>query len=259
METEKFTKRQLSVLVLAMAAMLSVSFVLGVVTGFFLKSGISSAASTPVTVNVNVHSSGKDGTEVQTVTVDPAQEETAQTETEKTVENTMLPISAEELAAMKARVEEDEAGYGDHYQTFTHSAYKRAPDRIITKLGDQDGFHIYEKTDAYYEHLLEVSEDRMFYSTCEDFNLWCFTPDSVDTMMTSGEQYIIFDYDNGVAQRGDTAYQKDLVFRYSDQSRLYRLVRYLSYQTELIARENLPKKEFASDTTISGYKYMTTD
>ncbi len=41
-------------------------------------------------------------------------------------------------------------------------------------------------------HLLEVAEDRMYYSQADDFNLTCFTPDSMDRIMSSGANYIIF-------------------------------------------------------------------
>ena len=75
--------------------------------------------------------------------------------------------------------------------------YSRKPDRIIFKQGDKDGFYIFEQSDKAYEHLLVVSEDRMAYSVMQDYNLWCFTPDSIDTMTKSGDNYIIYDFDNG--------------------------------------------------------------
>ena len=52
---------------------------------------------------------------------------------------------------------------------------------------------MFDKEDENYEHLLEVVEDRMHYSVIDDYNLNCFTPVSINTMMTSGENYIIFD------------------------------------------------------------------
>lgn len=250
------TKKQMFVTALALALMLCVSFTLGVLFGLFVK---SSTASAPVTVNVNVHSSDGDGVEIQTVTVDDTQgkpEEAEEGTVEEKPEKRMVSVGPMEKANLRLQIEKDEADYGDNYQEFTHQAYQRKPDRIISKMGDQDGFHIYEKTDKHYAHLLEVAEDRMFWSTCEDYNLWCFTPDSVDTMMTSGDQYIIFDYDNDTTDVTDPDFQRDLVFRFTDQTRLYRLALYLSYQTELISREDLPKEEFAADTTISGYAYM---
>ena len=69
-------------------------------------------------------------------------------------------------------------------------------------------------------------------------------------MMTSGENYIIFDYDN------ENDYNKDLVFSFLENTRLYRLVTYLSYYKESILKDNLPKKEFANNTSITGYRYM---
>ena len=52
----------------------------------------------------------------------------------------------------------------------------------------------------------------MHYSVIDDFNLNCFAPDSINTMMTSGENYIIFDYDNGTLSEFDENYNKDIIF-----------------------------------------------
>ncbi|MBQ2937823.1 MAG: hypothetical protein IJE05_02945 [Clostridia bacterium] len=174
------------------------------------------------------------------------------------ISNTM---SNEELANLKAKIEQDEADYGDNYQKFTYSSYvyKKEPDRIYFKSSKVDGFYVFEKDDENYDHLLEVSEDRMHYSVIEDYNLYCFTPDSIDTMMTSGDNYIIFDYDNEGLDETDTDFNKDLIFRFSENTRLYRLVTYLSYYKDLITRENLNKDEFANNTNISGFKYMMYD
>lgn len=249
-------KKQIFTMALAMAAMFCVSFTLGVLFGLFVK---SNAAPASVTLNVNVNSSDGNGAETQTVTIDAAQGNQEDGTAKEEPEKRMVSVGPLEKANLKVQIIKDEADYGDNYRAFTHQVYKRKPDRIVSKVGDQDGFHIYEKTDEHYEHLLEVAEDRMFWSTCEDYNLWCFTPDSVDTMMTSGDQYIIFDYDNDTTDVTDPDFQRDLVFRFTDQTRLYRLALYLSYQTELISREDLPKEEFAADTTISGYAYMHSD
>lgn len=246
-------KKRMLGMAFAMAAMLGVTFILGALFGFFLK---SNAVSAPVAVNVNVYSPDGDSVKVQTVSADAAREESEDKTAKEEPEKRMVSVGPLVKANLRAQVKKDEKDYGDNYQTFTHQAYRRKPDRIVSKIGDQDGFHIYEKTDENYEHLLEVAEDRMFWSTCEDYNLWCFTPDSVDTMMTSGDQYIIFDYDNDTTDVTDSNFQRDLVFRFTDQTRLYRLALYLSYQTELISREELPKEEFAADTTMSGYAYM---
>ena len=169
--------------------------------------------------------------------------------------------SQKEISELKAQIEKDEADYGDTYLKFTHCpyVYKREPDRIYFKSSGKEGFYLFDKEDENYNHLLEVSEDRMAYSVMQDFNLWCFTPDSVSTMMTSGDNYIIFDYDNGDLTEYDSDFQKDLIFRFFEESRLYRLVSYLSYYKDLIPKEKLEKEEFATDTSISGYRYMMYD
>lgn len=167
-------------------------------------------------------------------------------------------MTEEEFSKLKAQVEKDEADYGNNYQEFTYCAntYRREPDRIYFKAGNQEGFYLFEKENENYKHLLEVSEDRMAYSVMEDYNLYCFTPDSINTMMKSGDNYIIFDYDNGNLTEYDSNFHKDLIFRFSENTRLYRLASYLSYDKDLISKEKLEKKEFATNTNISGYKYM---
>lgn len=167
-------------------------------------------------------------------------------------------MTEEEFSKLKAQVEKDEADYGNNYQEFTYCAntYRREPDRIYFKAGNQEGFYLFEKENENYKHLLEVSEDRMAYSVMEDYNLYCFTPDSINTMMKSGDNYIIFDYDNGNLTEYDSSFHKDLIFRFSENTRLYRLASYLSYDKDLISKEKLEKKEFATNTNISGYKYM---
>lgn len=167
-------------------------------------------------------------------------------------------MTKEEIEALKLKIEEDEANYGDNYQKFEEHShiYKRKPDRIYFKTPDVNGFYLFDKDDKDYEHLLEVSEDRMFYSTVEDYNLYCFTPDSINTMMKSGDTYIIFDYDNNNLSESDVEYQKNLIFRFPQSTRLYRLATYLSYFKEMIPRSKLGKTEFANNTNISGYKYI---
>lgn len=169
-------------------------------------------------------------------------------------------MSEDEINQLKETIKKDEEDYGDNYKDFkTYSpyVYKRKPDRIYFKSSKIGAFYEFEKTDKDYEHLLEVVEDRMHYSVIDDYNLNCFTPDSINTMMASGENYIIFNYNNENLAEVDWEYNKDIIFKFSENTRLYRLVTYLSYYKEPILRKDLPKKEFAEDTNVSGYKYMT--
>ncbi|MGN0992382.1 MAG: hypothetical protein ACI4PE_00355 [Bacilli bacterium] len=169
-------------------------------------------------------------------------------------------MSESEISKLKDKIEKDEADYGDNYKefkTYNPYIYKKDPDRIYFKSSKIGAFYVFEKEDDNYEHLLEVIEDRMHYTVIDDYNLNCFTPDSISTMMTSGENYIIFDYDNGTLSEFDENYNKDIIFKFLENTRLYRLVTYLSYYKEPILKSDLPKKEFANDTNISGYKYMT--
>ena len=169
-------------------------------------------------------------------------------------------ISESEITKLREKIEKDEADYGDNYQefkTYNPYVYKKETDRIYFKSSKIGAFYVFEKEDKNYEHLLEVIEDRMHYSVIDDFNLNCFAPDSINTMMTSGENYIIFDYDNGTLSEFDENYNKDIIFKFLENTRLYRLITYLSYYKEPILKSDLPKKEFANNTSMSGYLYMT--
>ncbi len=170
----------------------------------------------------------------------------------------LMPES--EINRLKEKIEKDETDYGDNYQefnTYNPYVYKKEPDRIYFKSSKIGAFYMFDKEDENYEHLLEVVEDRMHYSVIDDYNLNCFTPVSINTMMTSGENYIIFDYDNGTLSEFDENYNKDIIFKFLENTRLYRLVTYLSYYKVPILKSDLPKKEFANNTSMSGYKYMT--
>ena len=169
-------------------------------------------------------------------------------------------MSESEISQLKAKIEKDEEDYGNDYQKISEyypSVYKKEPDRIYFKSSKIGAFYVFEKEDENFKHLLEVVEDRMHYSVIDDYNLNCFTPDSINKMMTSEKNYIVFDYDNENSSEFDGNYNKDIIFNFSENTRLYRLVTYLSYYKEPILKSNLPKKEFANNTYISGYKYMT--
>lgn len=162
---------------------------------------------------------------------------------------------------LEKRVKEDEEGYGDNYQKFTNCemTYKRKPDRIYLKKLNERDFYVFEKDEVNYNHLVEVAEDRMAYASMEDFNLWAFTPMSINSISDSNNIYIIFDYDNGNFSEFDQGYSKDIIFTFNENTRLYRLLSYLASNKKSISKDNLPKKEFATDTNISGYKYMMYD
>lgn len=168
-------------------------------------------------------------------------------------------ISKQEIESLKNKVIEDENGYSNYQKLKSYGFYKEEPDRIYFKSSKADGFYLFENDDENYKHLLEVVEDRMYYSAMEDYNLYCFTPDSIETMMTSGDNYIILDYDNGDLEKTDSNYNINIIFRFIEKTRLYRLVTCLSYDREMILKENLGKKEFADNTKVSGYKYFYED
>lgn len=164
-------------------------------------------------------------------------------------------MSRKEIEQLKEKIVKDEEDYGNNYKDFKTSypyVYKKNPDRIYFKSSKVGTFYVFEKDDDNYKHLLEVAEDRMFYSAIDDYNLMCFAPDSIDEMITSENNYIIFDYDNK-----DSDYNRDIILKFNENTRLYRLIIYLSYYKEPILKKDLPKKEFADKTGITGYQYMT--
>lgn len=167
-------------------------------------------------------------------------------------------MSKKEIEELKEKIEKDEEDYGNNYKDFKTQypyAYKKEPDRIYFKSSKVGTFYVFEKDDENYKHLLEVSEDRMFYSAIDDYNLGCFSPDSIDEMIASENNYIIFDYDNNELLNSD--YNRDIILKFNENTRLYRLATYLSYYKEPILKKDLPKKEFTDRTGVTGYQYMT--
>ena len=174
------------------------------------------------------------------------------------IKQTVKKLTGEEEEALKAKVEQDVAEYGNNYRECTYIKNKN-PDRIYFKSANQPGFFMFEKTEECFAHLEDVCEDRMSYSVIDDFNLNCFSPDSIDTMLVSEKNYVVFDYDSENLNETDMYYQKPIIFSFSEGTRLYRLLTYLSNSKEIISRENLGKDEFASNTKTTGYKYMNDD
>lgn len=165
-------------------------------------------------------------------------------------------MTKKEIEQLKDKIAKDEADYGDNYEEFKTAypyIFTRDPDKIYFKPSKVGAFYMFEKSDENYKHLLEVIEDRMHYSVIDDYNLNCFTPVSINNMMTSGENYIILDYNN----ENSSEYNRNIIFRFQENTRLYRLVTYLSYYKQPIKRNDLEKNEFADDTNMTGYQYMT--
>ncbi len=154
-------------------------------------------------------------------------------------------------AELQAAVQKDEAEYGNEYRKCDYIL--KTPEKIYVKNGNENGFYLFDNSDENFEHLFEVSEDRMAYSSGEDFNLYCFTPVSMDTIMNSKNNYIIFVYEDGKEELSD---YHNIIFSYSSKTRLYRLAQYLCYDKNLISRSDLGINEFTWTTEMSGYAYM---
>lgn len=162
-------------------------------------------------------------------------------------------------------VEKDEQEYGDRYETFSSEVYKEKPKRIIFKKENTtDQFYVFENTHEEFERVLRVAEDRMYYSANQDFNLWSFTPYILKDISNSSENFIVFDYDEEIDNREyiyEIDFNRNIFFRFSNSTRLYRLMDYLSYLYEpvnmnelksIIGKDDfIPKKQI-----MSGYKYM---
>ena len=165
----------------------------------------------------------------------------------------------------KKLVEKDEFGYGEEYEVFKSEVYKKSPDRIIVKKENtSDEFYIFDKDHTEYEHLLKVSLDRMYYSSNQDFNLWSFTPYSLDEISNSSENFIVFDYNDDISKKDytyETDFNRDIFFRYSSNTRLFRLIDFITYKIEPVTVDELRviigKDEFVpKDQIMSGYRYM---
>ena len=75
-------------------------------------------------------------------------------------------MSRNEIKQLKEKIVKDEEDYGKGYKDFKTQypyVYKKDPDRIYFKSSKVGTFYAFEKDDENYKHLLEVSEDRMFF------------------------------------------------------------------------------------------------
>jgi len=160
-----------------------------------------------------------------------------------------------ELAALQAQVAADEQNYTD-YQSFDQYdyIYSGAPERLWFKPADEDWFYCWQPADADFSRLLRAAEDRMHYSALEDYNLWCFSPDSISTMGSSGHRYLVFDYDNGEITESDPGYRHDIIFNFPESTRLFRLARLLSYSAAATPAADM--SDFTAYSGVSGYDYM---
>lgn len=140
------------------------------------------------------------------------------------VGTTLILLRKNEL---KKKVEADEASYGNEYLKLAegYSKYSDAPDRILYKSKESDRFYIFENTDENFAHLLEVCEDRMRYSLMQDPFAEQFETESLERVMSSGDNYIIFDYTSEEKQ----LYNKPITYKLRDNNRLKRLVDYLCF------------------------------
>lgn len=165
----------------------------------------------------------------------------------------------------KKAVEDDEKNYGEEYMEFKSAVYKEKPERIIIKKqGTANEFYIFDKSNKEYEHILKVALDRMYYSFNQDPNNWAFTPYLIEDISNSNENFIIFDYDDYTNNKDyiyDTDFNRDIFFRFSNGTRLYRLVDYLTEREHKYTinklREKISKEEFVpANQILSGFKYM---
>ena len=103
--------------------------------------------------------------------------------------------STKDYREKKKLVEKDEQEYGEDYAVFKKEVYKESPNRIIVKKENTTNeFYIFEKNNEEYDHLLKVTLDKMYFVSNQDFNLWAFTPYSINDISNSNENFIVFDY-----------------------------------------------------------------
>ena len=177
-----------------------------------------------------------------------------------------IKVKEKKLIASKRQIVEiDEAEYGEKYQQFVSEQYKETPKRIVFKKENTiNEFYVIKSDEEEFDRVLKVCEDRMSYSAMQDFNLWCFTPYTMEDISNSKENFIVFDYDDEIENKNyiyDTDFNRNIFFRFSNNTRLYRLMDYLSYIYEPVNMEELKKIIVKNDfipkeQIISGYKYM---
>lgn len=165
----------------------------------------------------------------------------------------------------KKIVIEDEKGYGEDYQKFKSEVYIEKPIRIIYKKDNTiNEFFVFDKSEEEYEHLLKVAEDRMYYSSNQDCNLWGFAPRTIEDISKSNNNFIIFDYDEDIESKDytyDIDFNRNIFFTFPNNNRLYRLLDYLTCLKEPIQEDELKKvigkNDFIPESQLtSGYKYM---
>lgn len=127
----------------------------------------------------------------------------------------------------RKQIEQDETEYGSEYLKLTEFIpyYTEGPDRIIYKPKMKDYFYVIDKNDEQYEHLLEVAEDRMCYSIMEYTD--SFSVDSMDRIMSSGQNYIILDRDEQ-NYMGDGLSTETIVYKLAENNRCSRLIKYIT-------------------------------
>lgn len=169
------------------------------------------------------------------------------------------------IESKRQAVELDEKEYEGKYQSFNNEQYKEKPQRIVFKKENSiNEFYVFKKKDEEFERVLRTCEDRMSYSAMEDYNMWCFTPYTIKDISNSNENFIIFDYDDKIENKDyiyDIDFNRNIFFRFSNRTRLFRLMDYLSCIYKPVNMEELKviigKEDFIPQNQItSGYKYM---
>lgn len=169
------------------------------------------------------------------------------------------------IESKRQAVELDEKEYEGKYQSFNNEQYKEKPQRIVFKKENSiNEFYVFKKEDEEFERVLRTCEDRMSYSAMEDYNMWCFTPYTIKDISNSNENFIIFDYDDEIENKDyiyDIDFNRNIFFRFSNRTRLFRLMDYLSCIYKPVNMEELKviigKEDFIPQNQItSGYKYM---
>lgn len=168
------------------------------------------------------------------------------------------------IETKKQAVELDEE-YEGKYQSFVSEQYREKPKRIVFKKENSiNEFYVFKNGEEDFDRVLRCCEDRMAYSAMEDYNMWSFTPYSMEDISNLNENFIVFDYDDEIENKDyiyETDFNRDIFFRFSSITRLFRLMDYLSFIYEPVNMEKLKeiigKDDFIpKDQIMSGYKYM---
>lgn len=148
-------------------------------------------------------------------------------------------------AELRAMIEQNESGYSFHPFDRCDGMYYGTPERVTFFDPDSGRTYRFDGGSEGYSHLVEVIEDRMYWSTVENDRLQDFAPCTLDTMRRSDSAYVVL-------EQGE---HPPIFLRFDTEKHLYSVLMYMSKDTRPVRVTD----EFAVITGVSGESYMTSE